>query len=230
MNYTETESKVREATNDDPWGPSGQLMGEIARQVGFFWWFIFDFSKFFILTLNLSTVTHTYDMESLLSFAYLRFQFRATFMYEQFPEVMNMLWTRMLKDNKKNWRRVYKVCFTDDDPGVLFCCNRSWALPSFLPQSLLLLAYLIRNGSERVVTSAREHLYDLRSIESFHCIGKWTAQRQELISFFCLTCTLFDAFKWWMNGLCDFRWEWQRPGCQCASEGKGADRVCPGWW
>lgn len=31
-------------------------------------------------------------------------------MYEQFPELMNMLWTRMLKDNKKNWRRVYKVC------------------------------------------------------------------------------------------------------------------------
>ncbi|XP_056117795.1 clathrin interactor 1a [Rhinichthys klamathensis goyatoka] len=101
MNYTETESKVREATNDDPWGPSGQLMGEIAR---------------------------------------------ATFMYEQFPEVMNMLWTRMLKDNKKNWRRVYK--------------------------SLLLLAYLIRNGSERVVTSAREHLYDLRSIESYHCVDE----------------------------------------------------------
>uniref|UniRef100_W5K0W7 Clathrin interactor 1a n=1 Tax=Astyanax mexicanus TaxID=7994 RepID=W5K0W7_ASTMX len=101
MNYTEMESKVREATNDDPWGPSGQLMGEIAK---------------------------------------------ATFMYEQFPEVMNMLWYRMLKDNKKNWRRVYK--------------------------SLLLLAYLIRNGSERVVTSAREHLYDLRSIESYHCIDE----------------------------------------------------------
>ncbi|TRY88775.1 hypothetical protein DNTS_014997 [Danionella cerebrum] len=101
MNYTETESKVREATNDDPWGPSGQLMGEIAR---------------------------------------------CTLMYEQFPEVMNMLWTRMLKDNKKNWRRVYK--------------------------SLLLLAYLIRNGSERVVTSAREHLYDLRSIESYHYIDE----------------------------------------------------------
>ncbi|XP_016407871.1 clathrin interactor 1a [Sinocyclocheilus rhinocerous] len=101
MNYTEIESKVREATNDDPWGPSGQFMGEIAR---------------------------------------------ATFMYEQFPEVMNMLWTRMLKDNKKNWRRVYK--------------------------SLLLLAYLIRNGSERVVTSAREHLYDLRSIESYHHVDE----------------------------------------------------------
>ncbi|XP_051904052.1 clathrin interactor 1-like [Hippocampus zosterae] len=96
MNYSDVESKVREATNDDPWGPSGQLMGEIAK---------------------------------------------STFMYEQFPEVMNMLWTRMLKDNKKNWRRVYKA--------------------------LLLLAYLIRNGSERVVTSAREHIYDLRSLENY---------------------------------------------------------------
>ncbi|XP_044137188.1 clathrin interactor 1 [Bufo gargarizans] len=101
MNYSEIESKVREATNDDPWGPSGQLMGEIAK---------------------------------------------ATFMYEQFPELMNMLWTRMLKDNKKNWRRVYK--------------------------SMLLLAYLIRNGSERVVTSAREHIYDLRSLENYHFVDE----------------------------------------------------------
>lgn len=101
MNYSEIESKVREATNDDPWGPSGQLMGEIAK---------------------------------------------STFMYEQFPEVMNMLWSRMLKDNKKNWRRVYKA--------------------------LLLLAYLIRNGSERVVTSSREHIYDLRSLENYHFIDE----------------------------------------------------------
>ncbi|XP_018419642.1 PREDICTED: clathrin interactor 1 isoform X2 [Nanorana parkeri] len=101
MNYSEIESKVREATNDDPWGPSGQLMGEIAK---------------------------------------------ATFMYEQFPDLMNMLWTRMLKDNKKNWRRVYK--------------------------SLLLLAYLIRNGSERVVTSGREHIYDLRSLENYHFVDE----------------------------------------------------------
>uniref|UniRef100_A0A3B4GH91 Clathrin interactor 1-like n=1 Tax=Pundamilia nyererei TaxID=303518 RepID=A0A3B4GH91_9CICH len=53
---------------------------------------------------------------------------------------------RMLKDNKKNWRRVYKA--------------------------LLLLAYLIRNGSERVVTSAREHIYDLRSLENYHFIDE----------------------------------------------------------
>uniref|UniRef100_H3B7A7 Clathrin interactor 1 n=1 Tax=Latimeria chalumnae TaxID=7897 RepID=H3B7A7_LATCH len=52
----------------------------------------------------------------------------------------------MLKDSKKNWRRVYK--------------------------SLLLLAYLIRNGSERVVTSAREHIYDLRSLENYHFVDE----------------------------------------------------------
>jgi len=96
MNYTETEAKVREATNDDPWGPSGQQMQEIAS---------------------------------------------CTFTYEAFPEVMGMLWKRMLHDERTNWRRIYK--------------------------SLLLLDYLIKNGSERVVTSAREHVYDLRSLENY---------------------------------------------------------------
>ena len=31
MNYSEVESKVREATNDDQWGPHGSLMGDIAK-------------------------------------------------------------------------------------------------------------------------------------------------------------------------------------------------------
>ena len=34
-------------------------------------------------------------------------------------------------------------------------------------QSLLLLHYLIRNGSERVVTSAREHVYDMKPLEEY---------------------------------------------------------------
>ena len=34
-------------------------------------------------------------------------------------------------------------------------------------QSLLLLNYLLRNGSERVVTAAREHLYDLKGLENY---------------------------------------------------------------
>ncbi|PIK48042.1 hypothetical protein BSL78_15104 [Apostichopus japonicus] len=102
MNYTEVEAKVREATNDEQWGPHGSLMAEISKE---------------------------------------------TYTYEHFPEVMGMLWKRMLQDNKKNWRRVYK--------------------------SLLLLSYLILNGSERVVTSAREHLYDLKSLESYTCTDEF---------------------------------------------------------
>lgn len=96
MNYTEIEAKVREATNDDTWGPHGTIMAEIARY---------------------------------------------TYTYEHFPEVMSMLWKRMLHENKKNWRRIYK--------------------------SLLLLTYLVKNGSERVVTNTRDHIYDLRQLESF---------------------------------------------------------------
>ncbi|KAJ6221659.1 hypothetical protein RDWZM_000204 [Blomia tropicalis] len=96
MNYTEVEAKVREATNDEQWGPTGTQMQELAQH---------------------------------------------TFTYEHFPEVMGMLWRRMLQDNAYNWRRSYK--------------------------SLLVLSYLITNGSERVVTSAREHIYDLRRLENY---------------------------------------------------------------
>lgn len=31
MNYSEVEAKVREATNDDAWGPHGTIMAEIAK-------------------------------------------------------------------------------------------------------------------------------------------------------------------------------------------------------
>lgn len=101
MNYTEIEAKVREATNDEAWGPTGQIMQELAH---------------------------------------------STFTYEHFPEVMSMLWKRMLQDSKQHWRRTYK--------------------------SLLVLNYLIKNGSERVVTSAREHIYDLRSLENYTFIDE----------------------------------------------------------
>lgn len=100
MNYTEVESKVREATNDDQWGPHGTAMAEIAKY---------------------------------------------TYTYEHFPEVMGMIWKRMLHE-KKNWRRVYKC--------------------------LLLLSYLIRNGSERVVSSARDHIYDMRQLESYQHVDE----------------------------------------------------------
>uniref|UniRef100_A0A0B6ZXP1 ENTH domain-containing protein n=1 Tax=Arion vulgaris TaxID=1028688 RepID=A0A0B6ZXP1_9EUPU len=101
MNYSDVETKVREATSDDAWGPHGSLMKEVAT---------------------------------------------FTFTYEHFPEVMGMLWKRMLHENKRNWRRVYK--------------------------SLVLLNYLIKNGSERVVTSTREHIYDLKGLENYSFIDE----------------------------------------------------------
>ena len=82
-----------------------------------------------------------------------------TFAYEAFPEAMGMLWKRLLQDNRSNWRRTYK--------------------------SLLLLDYLIKNGSERVVTSAREHIYDLRSLENYTFVddnGKWISNNNEDIT------------------------------------------------
>lgn len=94
-NFTDVEVKVREATNDEAWGPHGSAMTEIAQY---------------------------------------------TFTYEHYTEVMGMLWKRMFQE-KENWRATYK--------------------------SLLLLNYLLKNGSEKVVTSSREHLYDIRSLETF---------------------------------------------------------------
>lgn len=104
MNYSEIESKVREATSDDPWGPSGQLMGEIAKYVKLSVHFHYNQIKS-ILEGHIK-LHELYRHHNIFDCV---FVYRSTFMYEQFPEVMNMLWTRMLKDNKKNWRRVYKV-------------------------------------------------------------------------------------------------------------------------
>lgn len=95
MNFTEPEIKVREATNDEHWGPHGSLMQEISQY---------------------------------------------TLTYEHYNEVMSMLWKRMFQE-KENWRATYK--------------------------SLILLNHLIKNGSEKVVTSSREHMYDLKSLENF---------------------------------------------------------------
>ena len=54
--------------------------------------------------------------------------------------------TIKFQDARSNWRRTYK--------------------------SLLLLDYLLKHGSERVVTSAREHIYDLRNLENYTCVDE----------------------------------------------------------
>ncbi|GBP44127.1 Clathrin interactor 1 [Eumeta japonica] len=145
MNYTEVEGKVREATSDEAWGPTGQQMQELAM---------------------------------------------ATFTYEHFPEVMSMLWRRMLHDNKAHWRRTYKYLIVADPCcGQLHYSTKKGRIDSVVKQvqfltaeagafavafhlCLLLLSYLVRNGSERVVTSAREHIYDLRSLENYSYVDE----------------------------------------------------------
>eukprot|EP01137_Pigoraptor_chileana_P015531 Opistho-2@71561 len=69
---------------------------------------------------------------------------KLSYNYQEFPEIMNMLWKRMLKE--KAWRVIYK--------------------------SLLLLDYLLKNGSERVVEDARDHVYDIRNLESFKFVDE----------------------------------------------------------
>lgn len=101
LNYTEIESKVREATNDEAWGPTGPQLSELAQ---------------------------------------------STYSYEQFPELMGMLWRRMFSESKNNYRRIYKA--------------------------LIVLNYLLRNGSDRVVNGAREHVYELRTLENFQFVDE----------------------------------------------------------
>ena len=93
---------------------------------------------------------------------------QATFTFEHFPEVMSMLWKRMLQDNKKNWRRTYKVTIIFFvGGGIQRLYLISILYQNFGFQSLLLLNYLVKNGSERVVTSSREHIYDLKGLENY---------------------------------------------------------------
>lgn len=101
MNYTEAEQMVREATNEDAWGPTGPQMKEIAH---------------------------------------------LTYQYDNFHQVMNILWKRMFEDNKYAWRRVYK--------------------------SLMLLNHLLAHGSERVIGSARDHQFQMRSLEHYKCVDE----------------------------------------------------------
>ncbi|CAL2051005.1 unnamed protein product [Caenorhabditis brenneri] len=103
MNYPKAIMEVREATNEDPWGPTGPQMKKIAEYT------------------------------------------RSRYM-EDFYNVYTPLFSRMLENNKDAWRRVYK--------------------------SLVLLDYLLKNGSERFVQEAREKTYELRRLESYKYIDE----------------------------------------------------------
>ncbi|KAH8903467.1 ENTH-domain-containing protein [Coniochaeta sp. PMI_546] len=99
--YSSVQVKVREATSNDPWGPTGTQMSEIAQ-----------------LTYNSST---------------------------EFYEIMDML-DKRLNDKGKNWRHVLKA--------------------------LKVLDYCLHEGSELVVTWAKQNLFVIKTLREFQYIDE----------------------------------------------------------
>lgn len=68
-----------------------------------------------------------------------------TFHVEAYTHVMGMIWKR-LNDHGKNWRHVYK--------------------------SLVVLDYLVKNGSERVAQQCRDNIFSVQTLKDFQFIDK----------------------------------------------------------
>ena len=83
--YSDVQAKVRDATSNDPWGPSGTQMNEVAQ-----------------LTYNQSVTCYSLPV----------FPFHpptsSNAFRNDFVEIMEML-DKRLNDKGKNWRHVFKV-------------------------------------------------------------------------------------------------------------------------
>lgn len=99
MNFTPIEAKVREATNNEPWGASSTAMQEIAE---------------------------------------------ATHNYNEFHDIMSMIYRRFTDKTSEEWRQIYKA--------------------------LQLLDYLVKHGSERVIDYARSHVGVIQMLKNFHFV------------------------------------------------------------
>ncbi|ORX50142.1 ENTH-domain-containing protein [Hesseltinella vesiculosa] len=69
---------------------------------------------------------------------------QGTFNYQYFNEIMPTLYKRFTEKEATQWRQIYKA--------------------------LVLLEYLVKNGSERVVDDARSHISMIKVMRSFHYI------------------------------------------------------------
>ncbi|KAI7898453.1 uncharacterized protein BX663DRAFT_524775 [Cokeromyces recurvatus] len=69
---------------------------------------------------------------------------QGTFNFQYFNEIMPTIYQRFTEKEAKQWRQIYK--------------------------SLVLLEYLIKNGSERVVDDARSHISMIKMMKNFHYI------------------------------------------------------------
>ncbi|KAI8988851.1 hypothetical protein BDB01DRAFT_783359 [Pilobolus umbonatus] len=67
---------------------------------------------------------------------------QATFNYQYFNEIMPTIYKRFTEKESKQWRQIYKA--------------------------LVLLEYLVKNGSERVVDDARSHISVIKMLKNFY--------------------------------------------------------------
>ncbi|KAJ3216003.1 Crossover junction endonuclease mus81 [Dinochytrium kinnereticum] len=70
----------------------------------------------------------------------------ATSHYQHFSEIMEVIYKRLQEPPSPTWRQTYKA--------------------------LQLLEYLIKNGSERVIDNAREHIYELKALRNFNYVDE----------------------------------------------------------
>lgn len=73
-----------------------------------------------------------------------------------------MIYKRFTDKTAEEWRQIYKVFF-----GIILIVK-----PLIYLQSLQLLEFLVKNGSERVIDDARSHLSLLRMLRQFHYIDQ----------------------------------------------------------
>ncbi|KAI8376225.1 uncharacterized protein BYT42DRAFT_573836 [Radiomyces spectabilis] len=71
---------------------------------------------------------------------------QGTYNYQYFNEIMPTLYKRFTEKEARQWRQIYKA--------------------------LVLLEYLIKNGSERVVDDARSHISTVKIMRNFHYIDE----------------------------------------------------------
>lgn len=77
-----------------------------------------------------------------------------------FNEIMPSIYSRFMEKEARQWRQIYKVRSAPYCREILL----------MLHQSLQLLEYLIKHGSERVVDDSRSHLATIKMLRSFHYI------------------------------------------------------------
>lgn len=108
---------------------------------------------------------------------------------------MPTVYRRFTEKESKQWRQIYKVREKEEESdNEKYIINTLWIF-----QALVLLEYLIKNGSERVVDDARSHVSMIKVMRNFYYIddkgkdeGLNGKKKSALLWFF--LCTIFFYF------------------------------------